>query len=315
MNYIIFDLEWNQPSGMERSKEMPHGEIIQIGFIVTNDSLELLHREELTIKPEFYRNMNPYVSTLTGITQADIDAGIGFAPAMARMSEYFGEDTALITWGDDDMPILHENIDFHGLFEIELPGHYNLQRIFAAQTGTDRRQIALKTAAEALGITDEIKAHDALNDAYMTYLIAKRLDIAKGIETYAAEPSVKKKKIVQPWEAVLPLCTANYPEKIKPGTLSVSCKKVRMCCPKCGNIVTGGEKVRQGKNSYVSTAVCSCGKRFLRYSLSGGILNVACFEMTSEFEKIYRSRLKVREKNARHREAQRRAAAEKMNDE
>ncbi|MBQ9383942.1 MAG: exonuclease domain-containing protein [Ruminiclostridium sp.] len=314
MNYIIFDLEWNQPSGMERSKDMPHGEIIQLGFIVTNDSLELLHREELTIKPEFYRHMNPYVSTLTGITQSDIDAGIGFAPAMERMSEFFGEATALITWGDDDMPILHENIDFHGLYDLDLPVHYNLQRIFAAQTNTDRRQIALKTAAETLGITDEIKAHDALNDAYMTYLIAQKLDIPAGIRAYTSEPSVKKKKVVQPWEAVLPLCTANFPEKIKPGTLSLSCKKVRMCCPKCGNIVTGGEKVRQGKNSYVSVSECSCGRRFLRYSLSGGILNAACFAMTNEFEKIYRSRLKVREKNLRHREAQRRAAAEKKKD-
>ena len=316
MRYIIFDLEWNQPTGMERSPEMPHGEIIQIGFIVTDESLEVIHREEITVKPVFYRQMNPYVSTLTGIKQSDIDAGTDFGEAMERMAEHFDDDCALITWGDDDMPILRENIAFHGLYDIDLPVHYNLQRIYAAQTNTDRRQIALKTAVETLGITDEVKAHDALNDAYMTYLISKKLDIAEGISAYAAtEPAKKKNRVVQPWEAVLPLCTANYPEKVKPGSLSVSCKKIRMCCPKCGNLVTGGEKVRQGKCSYVSTAACSCGRRFIRYSLSGGVLNASCFAMTDEFEKIYRNRLRVKEKNARQREAHRRAAAEKKTDE
>lgn len=312
MKYIIFDLEWNQPTGMERSQDMPHGEIIQVGFIVTDDSLELLHREEITIKPVFYKQMNPYVSTLTGITQADINAGTGFEQAMERMSEHFDDDTALITWGDDDMPILRENMMFHDLDETELPEHYNLQRIYAVQTNTERRQIALKTAAEALGITDEMKAHDALNDAYMTFLIARKLNISEGIEGYAAaSPAKKKPKLVQPWEAVLPICSANYPEKIKPGTLSASCKKMKMCCPKCGNLVTGGEKIRQGKSSYVSKAACSCGMRFIRYSLSGGVLNASCFAMTEEFEKIYRNRVRVREKNARRRDAQRRAAAER----
>ena len=37
--------------------------------------------------------------------------------------------------------------------------------------------------------------------------------------------------------------------------------------------------------------------------------------MTDEFEKIYRNRLRVKEKNARQREAHRRAAAEKKTDE
>ena len=151
MNYIIFDLEWNQPVNSERSEKLVHGEIIQTGFLVLDESLEILHRESVMIKPVVYKTMNPYVSTLTGIKQSDINAGFPFPEAFAKMSAHFTDGTVLITWGDDDMPILRDNMRFHGMDETTLPEHYNLQRIFASQTESHMRQTGLRTALEALG--------------------------------------------------------------------------------------------------------------------------------------------------------------------
>ncbi len=310
MNYIIFDLEWNQHTNSDKSPDLPHGEIIQIGYIGFGDDMKISLRDELTIKPVCYKKMNPYVSTLTGITQSDIDSGISFTEAFGKMSGLFGEDTVLITWGDDDMPILRENLSFHGLDGLDLPPHYNLQRIFAAQTGSKMRQTGLKTAAEALGITNEIKAHDALNDAYMTYLIAERLDIVKGIAEYStALPPPKDKKAVHPWESETPFCIVNSEENVKPSGLAAACRKIHMCCPVCGHDLSGGEIIRQGKCSFLAMSGCTDKSAvFIRYELKEGRITASCFDMTEELENIYNSRVKAREKRAARQEMHRAAA-------
>ena len=43
MNYIIFDMEWNQSSADNvKVPELSHGEIIQIGFMVLDEQLEIV---------------------------------------------------------------------------------------------------------------------------------------------------------------------------------------------------------------------------------------------------------------------------------
>lgn len=307
MKYIIFDLEWNQPINTVRSKLLPHGEIIQIGFLVVDEGKNITAKDEVMIKPVCYKRMNPYVSSLTGIKQSDINKGGTFTESFEVMAEYFGEDTVLITWGDDDMPILRENLAFHGRTDSDLPVHYNLQRIFAAQTGSDQSQIGLKTALETLGITDEIKAHDALNDAYMTYLVAAKLDLEKGMSEYAKRaPAKSTKTVVQPWEIYMPICTANVETNVKPSGMADICRKIHICCPVCGIELSGAELIRQGKCSFVAASGCEDhGSVFMRYELKNGVISAAAFEMNEEFEKIYKNRVRIKEKNARAREAHR----------
>lgn len=313
MNYIIFDLEWNQPIPLERSAELPHGEIIQIGFIVADDKLSVVHREEVTVKPTCYRKMNPYVSTLTGITQSDIDKGVSFNSAMSSMALFFADDTVLITWGDDDMPILRENLAYNKADDIRLPVHYNLQRIFAAQTKSLLRQTGLKSAMETLGITDDIKAHDALNDAYMTYLIAAKLDIAKGIAEYAEPlPAKRERTQKQPWETEEPICTAAVSFAGKPDGLAEACRRIHICCPECGTDYMCTDPVRQGKCSFIAQSGCaSHGTVFIRYALNDGKITASCFEMTDRFELIYQNRLRCRERRTKRREIYKTAYAKK----
>ncbi|MBP3855539.1 MAG: exonuclease domain-containing protein [Ruminiclostridium sp.] len=308
MNYIIFDLEWNQPVNSGKSSEMPHGEIIQIGFVAVSEEMEITHREELMIKPVIYRVMNPYVSTLTGITQADIDRGMSLPEAMEIMSRYFGAETVLMTWGDDDMPILRENLSYHGIGSDMLPAHYNLQRIFAAQTESHLRQTGLKTALEILGITDEIKAHDALNDAYMTYLIAKKLDLAQGIGNYAgiSEKTAVKRPL---WETQKPVFVVRSVFSGNPSGMAAKCRGLHFCCPQCGKDFFGTEPVRLGKNSFIAAGECpDLGGLFFRFSLKEGYISAAGFRMNDELDGIYKARLSSREKREKRREMFRDAA-------
>lgn len=305
MKYIIFDMEWNQPSA-ENTKiaELTHGEIIQIGFFLLDDSLSVLHKEEFFIKPSCYKSMNKYVSALTGITQEDIDGGLPFSEAIEKMTRFFDEDTVIITWGDDDLPILRDNFRFHGIEDIKLPRHYNLQRIYSMQAGSEARQTGLKSALEALEITNEFQAHDALNDAYMTVLIAKKLELKKGIEDYG-KYSFKKpdKSKQQPWISATPIKITETPYGGSIDGLVAYCMKNKPLCPICGEECERSPFCRQGKTTYITRIGCKEHESiYVRYELSDGALKESYYKETEDFKRVYSNKLKQKEKKLRYRE-------------
>lgn len=304
MKYIIFDLEWNQPSSAKEKVEgMVHGEIIQIGFLVIDSGMNISHREEIMIKPVCYTTMHKYVSVLTGIKQCDIDKGTDFKSAICRMAEFFDDETVIITWGDDDMPLIADNLKYHGMNDFALPQHYNLQRIFSMQTGTNARQTGLKTAMEQLDICSDIQAHDALNDAYMTYLVAEKLDLIKGIADYGKFPlTAVDKSTQQPWNFENPLYTICQPYSGSPDALAAVCRKIPVHCHDCGKIITA-DIIRQGKLSFIT--LCKCeehGVFFMRYELKSGQLTVSCYRSNETFERIYKNRVKQKEKKRLYKE-------------
>ena len=305
MNYIIFDMEWNQPSSpKEKNHALIHGEIIQIGFFVLDDRLETLHKEDILIKPVCYPAINKYVSILTGISQDMLEKGVCFSDAIRRMSEYFQDDTVLFTWGDDDMPILRENMKYHGITDIALPMHYNLQRFFCGQTGTPSRQIALKTAAEHFGIDPDIQAHNALNDAYVTLLVAKKLDIKAGISEYAKYSlTINEKNVQQPWltAKVLFLIQQEYNGQFD--GMASFCRNIPIHCPECGGQLKLNGLCRHGKAAFVTTAFCEKhGGYFIRYELKNEQITTSVYTLNEAFERLYRSRLRKKEKRERYKQ-------------
>lgn len=305
MNYIIFDMEWNQSSADNvKVPELSHGEIIQIGFMVLNEQLEILHSEKLNIKPVCYTVMNKYVCALTGISQKDIDCGISFEGAVRRMAGFFKEETAIITWGDDDLPVLNENLKFHNISDIKLPPHYNLQRIFSMQTGSVARQTGLKTAIEHFSIETDVQAHDALNDAYMTLLVARRLDIKKGILEYNDYKFPgKDKSAQQPWQIEKPLSSDSFPYRGNGDGMGAFCGKIPAICPVCSSETDREAICRHGKSSFISAASCpEHGRFFLRYVMEKSEITVSCYKETESFERVYRNRLRQKEKRLRYKE-------------
>lgn len=305
MKYIIFDMEWNQPSTpKEKNPALIHGEIIQIGFFVADEKLRVLHREDIMIKPVCYPNINKYVAILTGITQEAIEKGVAFNTAIRRMAEFFGDDTVLFTWGDDDMPILRENMKYHGIDDIGLPMHYNLQRFFCGQTDTPSRQIALKAAAEHFSIQPDIKAHNALNDAYITLLVAEKLDIPKGISEYAKYSLPKNEKnSQQPWltAKVLFLTEQEYHGQLD--GMAAFCRNIVLRCPECGTELKLNSLCRHGKSAFVTTAFCDSNRGyFIRYELKDEQITTSVYALNEAFERLYRGRLRKKEKREHYKQ-------------
>ena len=190
MNYIVLDMEWNQPwpGSPSARKVLPvqiRGEIIQIGAVRVTEDRQVADEFQVLIKPKYYRRLNRRVSKLTGIKEAQLrDEGVTMDEAMERFRNWCGEDVIFLTWGFDDITILRENLRLYGIDENWVSRWYNAQMIFNAQTDGSNSQKALKTAMEIFGIEATRPAHDALGDAYHTALICARLDLEKGTREY-----------------------------------------------------------------------------------------------------------------------------------
>ena len=190
MNYIVLDMEWNQPwPGSPSSKKvLPvaiRGEIIQIGAVRVTEEQFITDEFQVLVQPKYYRRLNRRVSKLTGIKEERLrQEGVPFPEAMEQFRAWCGEDIVFLTWGFDDIGILQENLRLFGLETEWTDKWYNAQMMFNAQTDGSSSQKALKTAMEIFGIEASRPAHDALGDAYHTALICAMLDLKKGMEEY-----------------------------------------------------------------------------------------------------------------------------------
>ncbi len=190
MDYIVLDMEWNQPwpgspSAMKVLPTPIRGEIIQIGAVRVTEDQQVADEFQVLVKPKYYRRLNRRVSKLTGIQESRLKAeGIPMPEAMERFRAWCGQPVTFLTWGFDDITILRENLRLYGMDEDWTASWYNAQMIFNAQTDGSNAQKALKTAMEQFGIEATRPAHDALGDAYHTALICARLDLKRGVSEY-----------------------------------------------------------------------------------------------------------------------------------
>ena len=72
MQYIILDMEWNQPwpGSYSAKKALPsplRGEIVQIGAVRLLENRTVADEFQILIQPKYFKKMNRKVSSLTGI--------------------------------------------------------------------------------------------------------------------------------------------------------------------------------------------------------------------------------------------------------
>ena len=301
MNYIVLDMEWNQPwPGSPSSKKvLPvhiRGEIIQIGAVRVTESQEVTDEFQVMIKPKYYRHLNRRVSKLTGIKESRLkEEGVPFAYAMEQFRAWCGEDIIFLTWGFDDIGILKENLQLHGLETEWTDRWYNAQMIFNAQTDGSTAQKALKTAMEAFGIEATRPAHDALGDAYHTALICAKLDLKRGAEEYNQALKSHENGF---HGAELPGCICRqvfYDFSDKRTALAAMAGEENKC-PLCDGRMLGSRWFAQPGHRYMDLATCpEHGKFLIRVRLSeqaDGLIRVSrlTYEATSEAAEAYARR-------------------------
>lgn len=176
MNYIVLDLEFNQAfpfkSG-EKKEPVPECpfEIIQIGAVKLDESLNQISTFDGMIQPCIYPRIHPFVEKITGIKQEHIKNQPQFPKVYQAFLDFIGEeDAVLCTWGGDDIKSLFRNIIYHKFDTNTITNYYLNIQTFASSflKQEDGKAIGLKNAVVELALTIDTPFHNALNDAIYT---------------------------------------------------------------------------------------------------------------------------------------------------
>lgn len=256
VEYIVMDMEWNQAlnfSEMVKDPVFLTGEIIQIGAIKLNQTLEVVDSFNERIAPQYYTELHPKVAEITKLSNRDLQKGKGFHTVFNSFCDWCGDDFVFLVWGTEDLRILRKNMDLHNIDTSFMPPCFNLQNIFVDQVTHDTKQYAL---ANALAIVGEVPfdSHDALNDARSTALLCTHLDLIRGLNEYK-ETVENRDGIVESYEFEEPY--ADIGDALSDDYV------VSFECPHCGEIVWGENWIRKTGTSLLSLSQCSDGQEYL----------------------------------------------------
>ena len=167
---IFYDTEYTAWEGSQQrrwSEPWEHRELIQIAAIKVDIQRGFMEQAAFDrfVKPQHNPILSDYISNLTGIHQASIDAhGVPFADAWADFYQFCERGRyPLFSWGDDPGVLLENcglnSIDFSA-FSLE---YHDIRTVFE-QAGIDTRQYSSGTVHRALEIAFALPGHNALHD-------------------------------------------------------------------------------------------------------------------------------------------------------
>ena len=290
MDYIVFDMEWNQAGygrPMIREPLPLEGEIIQIGALKLGPALEPLGEFTVYIRPRVYRKMNHKVQQITHISNEDLANGESFPDAVKAFSEFCGENFCLVTWGSDDMRVLKQNLAFKHCPDEWLPEkRFDLQLVYDRMSG-NKNETSLGAALENYGIALDRPQHNALNDAFYTAEVMRRIGLEAVDKLYSAPVVPKRSGELNRVEMRI---ESSRRKALTGPQLS------NVLCPICGEVTTLTGWIEQGGGRYISCASCAAdGDFFLRLRFRRSESEelsavVTTFSLTPEYKELYDSR-------------------------
>lgn len=178
MDYIVFDLEWNQcPYGKEmENPELPF-EIVEIGAVKMNMNKEIIDEYHRLVCPQVYDKLNFHTKEIIGLSMEKLKAGNYFPEVAKDFFAWCGERPVFCTWGTLDLVELQRNLKFYDMEEL-LPGpiyFYDVQKLFAIEYENRRERKSLAHAVEVLEIEQNGAFHQALEDARYTAYVLQRI--------------------------------------------------------------------------------------------------------------------------------------------
>lgn len=180
MNYIVFDLEWNQGQpGQDAARERLPFEIFEIGAVKLNEKREKISAFHRLIRPVIYREMNRIISEVTHVSMEEIVRnGRPFGEVIRDFLAWCGEDAMFCTWGNMDLTELQRNMSFHG---VEIPFKmpllfYDVQKLYSLLYSDGKSRESLEMAVAEQSVRLKAPFHRALGDAEYTAGLLARMD-------------------------------------------------------------------------------------------------------------------------------------------
>ena len=188
MNYVVMDLEWNQPDKSETvNPDLPF-EIVEIGAILLNENRQVIGEFTQIVKPAVYSEMNRITGKLIHLNTKELGYGKSFTDTMKDFFEWCGDNYIFCTWGTQDLTELQRNMKYHDMTPLALrPFPYlDVQKLFSIAYDEDRKvRRSLEYAVEYLQIEQDIPFHRAFSDAYYTAKVMEAMEDVSVFENYS----------------------------------------------------------------------------------------------------------------------------------
>jgi DNA polymerase III epsilon subunit-like protein len=253
MGYVVIDLEFNRMDNIE--KHYPNiyleheylkdidieSEIIEIGAIKVDQYMKVEEELKVYIKPSIFPVLNPEIINITKITNEDLEKGISFEEAMAKLKEFTGNNI-LCSWAKDDIAQIIINSHYHKYEDIKWVNKYiDIQEYVTKVIGA-KKSLSLKNALTRLNIkADSNLLHDALNDAYFTVQAFKQLYNYRIVKNYIVNN-------VYDMPAINLKCVDN---------IKLNYNMIKSACPKCRRKIILDFDYMPARWRFISVGICS----------------------------------------------------------
>lgn len=220
MNYIVFDLEWNQcPYGKDKENQRLPFEIIEIGAVKLNEKKEMTGEFHRLVRPMVYKKLHFKTEEILDMDMEQLKEGDFFYKAVRDFFSWCGKDYIFCTWGNMDLLELQRNMKYYHLLDL-LKGpvkFYDVQKLFSITYEDGKSRKALEYGIDYLGMEKSKDFHHALADAYYTAEIFKRLDLAVAEDNFSIDsfqhPRCKEEELYVAYPYSEKYITREFPGK------------------------------------------------------------------------------------------------------
>lgn len=187
MNYIVFDLEWNQASSKEYEIRDIMFEILEIGAVKLNEEKRIVDKYNSLIKPQVYKKLHYMTKKVVHLDIEKMQHERPFKEVMKEFLDWCGEDYVFCTWGTSDLTELQRNMKYYRMPALSKgPLKFlDIQKLFSLNWDDGKSRKSLEKAVEALDLEKSEEFHRALSDAYYTSLIFSLIE-NKEVEKYCS---------------------------------------------------------------------------------------------------------------------------------
>lgn len=174
MIYVLLDFEWNTAYSVHHGRFI--NEIIQIGAVKLDNSLNVCSKFERTIHSAIAKKLSNRFIELTAITNEQMKSGVDFLTAVKEYNDWLGnDDFVTMTWSNSDLYAVFDNCKsfLKNGYKINIGKYVDLQKyvqnVLKERGFEINSQISLEKAAQFLNInTEEFKLHTAFDDSMLS---------------------------------------------------------------------------------------------------------------------------------------------------
>ncbi len=237
MNYIVFDLEWNQGPHRSEPHEEPTFEIIEIGAVKLNEEFQIVDSYQSLVRPQLYDTMHRYTAEIVNLDMEDLQRERCFKEVAEEFLKWCSKEYIFCIWGVQDLTEFQRNMDYYRMEPLSKGPmkYYDVQKLYslACEDGKIRASLSHVVEAEQM-LEEEVPFHRAFGDAYYTARILQRIASKELLERISFDtyrvPSDNKDQIFWKFDNYTKFISQGYEEKAElMANKNISCVRCIYC--------------------------------------------------------------------------------------